>query len=157
MSYNAFYFTMSPEDMKAVSDMPEEQAIATLRELRDKGDSADSGFWGKELRCIIEACEAVSMLNDYEREAEPRFRQLLQKAFGGNYYSVETAWDIAIHLSPLKSSSNNPNWRDEITRVLEQYDKDLELCDELVGMMLDISRVFFVAHDFGQIVVTYWE
>lgn len=157
MSYNAFYFTMSPEDMKAISDMPEEQAIKTLKELQDKGVSTDSDFWGKELHCIIESCKVASALNLYEIEQEPQFRQILQKTFGeGNYYSSEIVERIANDLIRVKISSGSPNWKSEIFRVLKKYDKDLGLRDELMGVMLRITKVFVYAKKHGHIVVNYW-
>lgn len=164
MSYNAFYFTMSPEDVKSVLAMSKEYAIKRLYEIEKESISTDTGFWGQELEAIINNCDMACDLSinslTMKPNPNPKLQELLHETFGAcGFYPLKSVKLMAENLAQVEVVSSKEgymDWTGEITRILKEKDKEF-LVDELIGVMLGITQIFQYAKDKGHIVISYWE
>lgn len=159
MSYNAFYLSMPPEKIEEVLALPKDEVRIFFFDSFDNAEvRADTGFWGNELKEIIERCDMACVL-DSPSSTNPKFTERLNETLGESYFfDVPTTVRIADDLAETKVISTDPDymdWTGEITRILKRKGNE-HLVKELIGVILEITRLFQYAKEKGHIVINYW-
>lgn len=166
MSYNAFYFTISPEDFEEILDMSIDEATDRFDELKHKGLTTDA--FGKGLVEFFQRNEITySLFLPFDEDSVPKYRdsiELLWRSLGECYiYDVQDVKVIAKELSCMEVETSVPNcydWNSLVEEFLAteegQNSHYAPEKNELIGTMLSITKVFESAKEKGHIVINHW-
>lgn len=162
MSSTAYYHVISEKELNEALNIPKEEFGRFIRDAaRRSKKSLDAHIWGNELYTLISECQPAMVLMKLESIEPSELRDLFWSEFGvgtGGFYGLWETERVAGRLETTEIVDDNPDslgWSNAISHVLERHQFQSTV-EELVELMLSITRLFVYARDNNCVVIYFW-